>query len=202
MAWMAEDSWQADGSGAGQAALPHCETCHHILLTGPTLQARNRLIALKAAKAAAAIQEFEDAAGASDVEVGEASEHGGRRAFQYLAQLQSLRHIETASVEGILEELELSPRRSRDGREGPFSSGRPSPTPRSPPWRRSRDGSRHGGSTFSSEQGGSRGGGAARVASPGGSMHGAFFWRKAQPQSPKQDQPSSPDKPSSPSAGR
>lgn len=79
------------------------------------MQARNRLIALKAAKAAAAIQRAESMSGRSSLEAREASEHGGRRAFEYLAALQSLRHIDATSVEEIVQDFRSSRDSSRHG---------------------------------------------------------------------------------------
>lgn len=102
-------------------------------------QARNRLIALKTAKASAAIQQAAEAAGASPEGAEEASEHGGERAFKYLAAMQSLRRIDATSVQELCQEALEHRRRSRDGANGanggasagasPTAAGAPGPGP-------------------------------------------------------------------------
>ena len=73
------------------------------------------MIALKAAHAAAAIMRAESAGGHGADEAGEASEHGGRRAYEYLAAMQSLRRIDATSVEELLQDAAAHGISSREG---------------------------------------------------------------------------------------
>lgn len=81
------------------------------------------MIALKAAYAAAAIHRAESVSGRSVDEALEASEHGGRRAFEYLAALQSLRHIDATSVEELLQDAASAGICSREGSRHLGSAG-------------------------------------------------------------------------------
>ena len=65
-------------------------------------QARNRLIAVKAAQAAVAIHRQEQHLGGSEEEVEERSVRGERRALQFLTAMQSLRRIDAASIDEIV----------------------------------------------------------------------------------------------------
>lgn len=90
------------------------------------------MIALKAAHAAAAIHRAESVTRHSAGEAAEASEHGGRRAFEYLAAMNSLRRIDATSVEELLQDAASVGICSREGsRHGSYASGRGSPTQRS-----------------------------------------------------------------------
>ncbi|PRW58379.1 hypothetical protein C2E21_2934 [Chlorella sorokiniana] len=67
--------------------------------------ARNRLIAVKAAQAGAAIRKKEGELSGSDEEAEDRSVRGERRALQFLTAMQSLQRIDATSVEELVEDV-------------------------------------------------------------------------------------------------
>lgn len=87
------------------------------------LQARNRLIAVKTAKATAAIEQEGSASGWDAMQASEASAHGGSAARQYLLGLHSLRRIDKTTVEELLDAAAVAVPRLPLQRSRSFTAG-------------------------------------------------------------------------------
>lgn len=153
--WFAEQQSRA-------TELPH-RRAHFAIPCPRRPQARNRLIALKSAQAAAAIFKTESLSGRSVEQSEEASAHGGRRAFELLTAMSSLRRINRTSLEEILEEVQ-SGHGDENGENGGDTAANAASTGGNHASSNHVSGKQQGNNGGSSEVPNGRGGGAAAAA--------------------------------------